>query len=85
MNYNQTILKNIILFEDYDDVDLLSYVLQNELLPADRKLLMLYAETPNNNISELARQLNSSNYIVKKELKRIKLDVIEKMNKIKKL
>ena len=85
MNSNQTILKNIILFEDYDDVDLLSYVLQNELLPADRKLLMLYAETPNNNISELARQLNSSNYIVKKELKRIKLDVIEKMNKIKKL
>lgn len=85
MNYNQTTLKNIILFEDYDDVDLLSYVLQNELLPADRKLLMLYAETPNNNISELARQLNSSNYIVKKELKRIKLDVIEKMNKIKKL
>lgn len=85
MNYNQTILKNIILFEDYDDVDLLSYVLQNELLPADRKLLMLYAETPNNNISELARQLNSSNYIVKKELKRIKLDVVEKMNKIKKL
>lgn len=85
MNSNQTTLKNIILFEDYDDVDLLSYVLQNELLPADRKLLMLYAETPNNNISELARQLNSSNYIVKKELKRIKLDVIEKMNKIKKL
>lgn len=80
---NKNQLLNIIKFEDYDDLDLLLFVVNNIISVPDKKLIMLYAETPNNNISEVARILNSSNYIVKKEIHRIKQLILEEFNKIK--
>lgn len=80
---NKNQLLNIIKFEDYDDLDLLLFVVNNVISVPDKKLIMLYAETPNNNISEVARILNSSNYIVKKEIHRIKQLILEEFNKIK--
>lgn len=80
-----TTLLEIIKFEDYDDLDLLMFAIKTALNPADRALLSKYAETPNNNISELARSLKSSNYIVKKELFRIKECVITRYEHLKTL
>lgn len=80
---NKNQLLNIIKFEDYDDLDLLLFVVNNIISVPDKKLILLYAEIPNNNISELARILNSSNYIVKKEIHRIKQLILEEFNKIK--
>lgn len=82
---NKSQLLNIIKFEDYDDIDLLLFIINNYISVPDKKLLLLYSETPNNNISELARTLNSSNYIVKKEISRIKQLVVTEFNKIKNL
>ena len=82
---NKQQLLNIIKYEDYDDIDLLLYVINNSITVPDKKLLLLYTETPNNNISELARTLNSSNYIVKKEITRIKQLVVDEFNKLKNL
>lgn len=82
---NKQQLLDIIKYEDYDDIDLLLYVVNNSITVPDKKLLLLYTETPNNNISELARTLNSSNYIVKKEINRIKQVVVDEFNKLKNL
>lgn len=82
---NKQQLLDIIKYEDYDDIDLLLYVINNSITVPDKKLLLLYTETPNNNISELARSLNSSNYIVKKEITRIKQLVVDEFNKLKNL
>ena len=82
---NKQQLLDIIKYEDYDDIDLLLYVVNNSITVPDKKLLLLYTETPNNNISELARALNSSNYIVKKEINRIKQVVVDEFNKLKNL
>ena len=82
---NKQQLLDIIKYEDYDDIDLLLYVVNNSITVPDKKLLLLYVETPNNNISELARTLNSSNYIVKKEINRIKQVVVDEFNKLKNL
>ena len=82
---NKQQLFDIIKYEDYDDIDLLLYVVNNSITVPDKKLLLLYTETPNNNISELARTLNSSNYIVKKEINRIKQVVVDEFNKLKNL
>lgn len=85
IHFNKNRLLNIIKFEDYDDLDLLLFVVNNIISVPDKKLILLYAEIPNNNISELARILNSSNYIVKKEIHRIKQLILEEFNKIKNL
>ena len=82
---NKQQLLDIIKYEVYDDIDLLLYVVNNSITVPDKKLLLLYTETPNNNISELARKLNSSNYIVKKEINRIKQIVLDEFNKLKNL
>lgn len=79
----QNSLLNIIKFEDYDDVDLMMYAIQTSITAADRALLVRYSETPNNNISELARSLKCSNYIVKKEIARIKETIVIKIQTLK--
>ena len=74
--------KNVIIYEDYTDEELITWIIENKLKKSDKIILEYYMKCDFRK-SVLARRLKSSKYIVDKEINRIYFLINKYFNNIK--